>query len=314
MHLIIKTTSLATLFVTIFIAANSHAQSLTNGLVAYYQLNGNGNDSSDNNNNLTLGGSPAPAFVSGILGIPNSAMSFNGSNYCYTSSPLIVTNPFTWSCWVKITSLTLPATQTALTVLEQSGSSHTASPILWCNINTNTSPATVSYELYTYNGSSQTVTSPSMTLNTNQWVQIVGTSDTNGVKSIYVNGVLEGTSSAQPFGQVLSRFDMGGLYAYSILEQYQLAVVRIFNRALSASEVAQLYSIDSGQTLSLIKAVTLQDYSLNVGTNYQLQVSSDLINWTNQGAVFTATSSYWLSTNYWNVANWNQLFFRVVQQ
>jgi hypothetical protein len=67
-------------------------------------------------------------------------------------------------------------------------------------------------------------------------------------------------------------------------------------------------------SLSLIKALTLQDYSLNVGSNYQVQVSADLINWTNQGAVFTATSAYWQATNYWLVANWNQLFFRLVQQ
>jgi hypothetical protein len=90
--------------------------------------------------------------------------------------------------------------------------------------------------------------------------------------------------------------------------------IRIYNRALSLSEIAQLFAIESQQGISLIKAVTLQDYSLTVGSNYQVQVSSDLNNWTNQGSVFTATSSYWQSTNYWQVANWNQLFFRILQQ
>ena len=94
----------------------------------------------------------------------------------------------------------------------------------------------------------------------------------------------------------------------------QMSDVRIYKRALSSSEVYQLYGLESGQGLSLIKAVTLQDSSLTVGSNYQVQVSSDLINWTNQGSVFTATSSYWQSTNYWQVANWNQLFFRILQQ
>jgi hypothetical protein len=87
---------------------------------------------------------------------------------------------------------------------------------------------------------------------------------------------------------------------------------RIYNRALATNEVAQLYAIESAPPLIISKAVYLQDYSLSVGSNYQVQASSDLINWTNQGSVFTATSSYWQSTNVWSVANWNQLFFRVV--
>jgi hypothetical protein len=90
--------------------------------------------------------------------------------------------------------------------------------------------------------------------------------------------------------------------------------VRVYNRVLSSNEVAQLYAIESGQPFSVLKAVTVQDYSLYVGSNYQVQMSSDLISWTNYGGVVTATSSYWLSTNFWFVGNWNQLFFRLVQQ
>jgi hypothetical protein len=66
--------------------------------------------------------------------------------------------------------------------------------------------------------------------------------------------------------------------------------------------------------LLVSKAVFLQSYTLNVGSNYEIQASSDLINWTNQGSVFTPTSSSWQSTNVWPVADWNQLFFRLVQQ
>jgi hypothetical protein len=84
--------------------------------------------------------------------------------------------------------------------------------------------------------------------------------------------------------------------------------------ALSSNEVAQLYAIELSPPLSLLKAVTVQDYSLTVGSNYQVQVSGDLVNWTNQGSAFTATSSYWQSTNYFDVQNWNQLFFRLLPQ
>jgi hypothetical protein len=54
--------------------------------------------------------------------------------------------------------------------------------------------------------------------------------------------------------------------------------------------------------------------NLAVGSNYQVQVSSDLQNWTNQGAAFTATNTYWRSTNFWDVDQWNQLFFRLKPQ
>jgi hypothetical protein len=148
----------------------------------------------------------------------------------------------------------------------------------------------------------------------NAWVQVVCTLyGTNA--AIYFNGqcITNGTgvtlgtgTGALTIGEINSGFP--SYYGGSLDD------IRIYNRALSASEVAQLYSIETGQSLFIIKAVALQDYDLYVGSNYQLQASSDLINWTNQGAVFTATNSFWQSTNYWPVADWNQFFFRVVQQ
>jgi hypothetical protein len=63
--------------------------------------------------------------------------------------------------------------------------------------------------------------------------------------------------------------------------------------------------------INIQKAVYLTSTNLLVGFDYQVQASSDLINWTNQGSVFTATNSNWQSTNYWNVNDWNQLFFQL---
>ena len=64
--------------------------------------------------------------------------------------------------------------------------------------------------------------------------------------------------------------------------------------------------------VGLMYAVKPSFSYLLLNTNYQLQVSSDLINWTNQGAIFTATNSSMVSTQYFDVPNWNQLFFRIV--
>jgi hypothetical protein len=64
--------------------------------------------------------------------------------------------------------------------------------------------------------------------------------------------------------------------------------VRVYNRALSSDEVRQLYESEAGPQVSLLKAVVPTFTYLFVGTNYQLQVSSDMSSWTNQGPVFTA--------------------------
>jgi hypothetical protein len=87
---------------------------------------------------------------------------------------------------------------------------------------------------------------------------------------------------------------------------------RMYNRALTANQVAQLYSIESsGPLVGLIKAVKPSFSNLTISTNYQLQVSTDLVNWTNSGSAFTATNSSMTSTQYFDVPNWNQLFFRL---
>ncbi len=87
--------------------------------------------------------------------------------------------------------------------------------------------------------------------------------------------------------------------------------VRIYNRVLSSNEVAQLYAIESGPLVDLIKAVKPSFSYLALGTNYQLQVSGNLSSWTNQGSVFTATNTSMVYPQYWDVDNWNELFFRL---
>jgi hypothetical protein len=51
--------------------------------------------------------------------------------------------------------------------------------------------------------------------------------------------------------------------------------------------------------------------SLSIGSNYQLQASSDLSSWTNEGPVFTATNAIMIYPQYFNVTSWDQLYFRL---
>jgi hypothetical protein len=63
--------------------------------------------------------------------------------------------------------------------------------------------------------------------------------------------------------------------------------------------------------VALIKAVKPSFSNLLPGTSYQLQLSRDMKNWTNYSTPFTATTSSMGYTNYWDVENWSQFFFRL---
>jgi len=67
-----------------------------------------------------------------------------------------------------------------------------------------------------------------------------------------------------------------------------------------------------GPVVELISAVKPSFASLSVGTHYQLQVSGDMTNWTNEGQPFSATSTRMIYQQYWDVENWGQLFFRLM--
>ncbi len=68
-----------------------------------------------------------------------------------------------------------------------------------------------------------------------------------------------------------------------------------------------------GLQIGLIKAVKPAFWELFIGTNYQLQVSTDLTNWINEGSVFPATNPTMVFPQYFDVDNWNSLFFRLQQ-
>lgn len=87
--------------------------------------------------------------------------------------------------------------------------------------------------------------------------------------------------------------------------------VLIYNRALSTNEVQQLYAYKSQPIVTLKKAVKPSFSNLFLGTNYLLQVSSDLSTWTNQGSPFTPTNTVMDYPQYWDVDNWNSLYFRL---
>jgi hypothetical protein len=283
------------------LAVQIQAQSfLTNGLVAYYPFNGNTIDASGNANNLTnYGATPCPDR----FGNANHAFYFNGMSNHMSSAPNDSALPIgaadrTLSLWVKADSIVEDGGDFVAVDYGFAPPGNTAFGLL------------LQYDYWKVHflGVNQDVSS-GIRVNT-QWHQAVCIYS-SGNAQFFLDGIqcvnTQKTTSTLP-GKLVVGEDVDGsgeYFAGSIND------IRIYNRALSTNEVAQLYAIESSPPLRINKAIYLSDGFLTVGSKYQVQASSDFVNWTNSGLPFTAAGTTWTSTNYWNVANWDQLFFRL---
>jgi len=308
----IKSSLFGIFTITAILGVHVQAQSfLTNGLVAYYPLNGNGNDASGNGYNIT--NSVIPLAVD-RFGRPSSAavlsQAMSAPNLVYANS----SDSRTISEWVQVGAY--PANTTS-----GWGPKPSANYVSFFSSTIGGNNLASDGEFWLDNGDGGVAFFQMPT--TTNWSQIVvvySGSITNA--QVYFNGKLvpfnrsvqEGGDTfgfVYPSQQyaVLTSPSGPGFSGYST--NNFIDDIRIYNRALSSSEVAQLYALESAPIVNILKAVYLTSNNLWTGSNYQVQASSDLINWTNQGTPFTATNSSWSSTNYWNVSDWNQLFFRL---
>jgi Concanavalin A-like lectin/glucanases superfamily/Immunoglobulin domain len=216
---------------------------LWQGLVAYYPFNGNANDYEGTNNGVIYGG---VALAPDRFGSNNSAYFFNGvDGYIDIGNP-VGNSPvyLTEVAWVKTSSIqSAPGVPSldAIITKRQNGSDESSWPTL--GINTGGSSAgtgTIAVDApFYYDPCIGTTLTP-----TNVWVCLCGVVS-NGTYQIYVNGSLENTiSDSYAFGSESNMFLMHSgawnEYCNGVLDD-----VRIYNRALSPSDVLQLYASEA---------------------------------------------------------------------
>lgn len=302
----IKTTLLLGVCLAAFTLTASAQSWLTNGLVAHYPFNGNANDESGNGNNAT---SVGPVLAPDRFGKPASAYAFTASGqYIYSSSQTVVplgTNDFSISVWMSLSSYAseaqvlfnnrrLDALQISLNPFSNTRAA----------LDFHTGPQTQPADAKT----------SALHWDLGRWynVQVIR----KGYEvSIYRDGGLEGQSLTTD-GNWATPAENEMVLGYQIswsrhTLRGSLDDVRVYNRALSAGEVAELYTIESGPRVDLIKAVKPSFRNLTLATDYQLQVSGDMNIWTNHGTPFTATNTSMVYPQYWDVDNWGSLFFRL---
>lgn len=303
------------LAITAALTIQAQAQTfLTNGLVAYYPFNGSGNDASGNGFNIT--NSTIPLTTDRFIR-PNAATVLSQTMFATNLIYMASSATRTLSEWVKVKDF--PGNTTL-----GWGPKPSANFVDFFHSTIDGNWLASDGEFWLDNGYGG-VAFFQMPIPT-KWSHVVivysGGIDT---AQVYFNGqILPLKRSVQESGDtigftypsqqfaILRNANGPGVSGFST--NNFIDDIRIYNRALSSNEVAQLYAIESAPIVNIQKAVYLTSNNLWTGSNYQVQASSDLINWTNQGSVFTATNSFWRSTNYWDVANWNQLFFRLQLQ
>jgi hypothetical protein len=165
----------------------------------------------------------------------------------------------------------------------------------------------------TFNNSVTTQVRDTSVVSTNTWHSVVLVRDATSYR-LYRDGTLlfSTNSLVQPQHNSGLNLNLGregssndGFYGGALDD------VRIYNRALSDSEIFELYTWELGTRVEILKAVRPSFSNLSIGTKYQLQTSSNLTAWTNEGSPFTATASSMVYPGYWDVVNWNTLNFRL---
>jgi hypothetical protein len=304
------------IFGLVFYSAAYAQTFITNGLVAYYSFSGNASDASGSGNNGTT---QNVTFVTDRYGSAQGALTCSNASSCIIvadSPSLEINNHITMSAWINVAT-------------NQAGGGVAIKGVVGDFSNFGLSVFRSGTNLtFTYDKTSGIAGPTAPSLSDGRWQQIVvAISEPDNAMKFYVNGQLvttpivtyAGSFDTNNVSSVIDASEFGNLYlgnnnsAGLAGGSFAGAIddVRIYNRTLSDSEVQQLYQVESTPSVNLVKAVTVSFSNLTIGTNYQLQVSSDLNSWTNVATPFTATNSFMISSNYWNVSDWNQLFFRL---
>ncbi len=211
---------------------------LQQGLVAYYPFNGNANDESGNGNNGTVNGA---TLTSDRFGNANAAYSFDGvSNFLSTNSPIVVgQSSRSISLWMNSNGNTSNQQQ----VLIDEGGNVCGSGFAIVKHN---SPENIKLDI------GCNFVDADAPITENEWMNIIVVYDNlMGVK-IYINGVLSnliynsignfvvnsGLENSLTIGK--SRIPSDGFFYFGALDE-----IAIFNRALSSSEIQQLYTAQS---------------------------------------------------------------------
>ncbi|MBS1500256.1 MAG: carboxypeptidase regulatory-like domain-containing protein [Bacteroidetes bacterium] len=218
----------------------------SNGLVAQWLFNGNLNDHSTNGNNGTAPG--GASFTTGMDGTANGAFQFGGSRYVlvpHSNSLNLGTGDYTYSVWLNWAAGSLG------NIFDKGESCCSPYRGLQCFVDHPSAGV-----FHGRNNSSKAVSS-SGGLGNNAWHHIVHTR-TGSTMRIYVDGVLNATAT-HPVENITTSIALFiGRNSASAIQFYsgKMDNLRLYNRALTAQEVTDLFAHEQAGNVDGVGDVT----------------------------------------------------------
>jgi hypothetical protein len=209
---------------------------INDGLVAYYSFNGNANDESGNGHNGTVN---SATLTTDVNGNPNSAFYFDGENdwINVTNNPDFNVSSFSIAAWVKYEAGDAIVGNYSG---QELGKQHYGLRA--------TSAYNVGPTFYYDDGYKANWLESSTSINNGEWHFIVGILNAGQDAKLYIDCNLSATDTninkipdtIQPSGVLCIGCD--GSYSAERQLRGSVDEVRIYNRALSANEISQLYT------------------------------------------------------------------------
>jgi len=220
---------------------------LSIGLVAHYPFNGNANDESGYNREVQTGDIAQSVSTPDDL---RPGFYFGGGSNSYslvTGIPIPTNNAYSWSMWIK--PEILKPRNFLLNRIERFNENFSGTP--WIEIS---GDGQISFSRSDYpNPQFKLFTDPSL-IDTNIWTQITAVSDSSGRKQIFVNGISVAEAVDSTYGEQYPLLLIGAdrylsghpTHAPGVNANFQgeISSVRVYDRALSPIEAAQLYIND----------------------------------------------------------------------
>ena len=199
----------------------ANARSYTFGGTTWADLSGNGNSGSLIN---------GPAYNNTNIG----SIFFNGIN-SYVNTVNNTTLDFTLECWINTTTSSLAGTQ-----------AYQGNPLISAYSGSGTNSFVLSVlnnQAAFFTGNADSSITGSSLLNTGNWNHIVAIRSGNtGVKTLYVNGVLEATgTSSTTVLNAYPNINIGG-NAVDKFFNGNIANIKTYSRILSVTEITQNYN------------------------------------------------------------------------
>lgn len=287
---------------------------LNTGLIAYFPFDGDANDASGNGNGGTVYNAKLTADR---FGNENSAYLFNGTNTFITagSGGSLCFNPSTQSysvcLWARVDSFSNSRGDLQIICDRDTDNTHVS-------YSAGVNKVTRRFSNSIWNGATGLSTIAPTPLNASQWYHLAVVVTANSNQIVYVNGVEAAKTSITGLSYLINNTNgiMIGRHYYPDGFQYfngAMDGVRIYNRALSPSELLELYSQDQLNPVpELYFGITIRDGV--PGQAYRIQTATNLVpplNW-ETSEIFTQSAAgfLWIDTN--SPANAPKKFYRVI--